>query len=163
MRNIKLLSLALVVIFIAVLTAGCGQSKLEGTWVGPIDITSKSYRPIIKIEKKDSKTFSVTVSTLNVNSDSKDPTADDVNEKEEYSLIGTVGSNENVLTVAGQAGMQTTIGYNKDKDVISTMLGSQKVSDFTRIKNDDDMKKAKEEVVNEYKNSALFEIRKGWK
>lgn len=140
---------ALALVFITIFVAGCGQSKMVGTWIGPTEngFFARSA-PVIKIEQKDDKTFSVKLSSISENPEHgrkiEDYTIEDITEGKETFMLATKTENDNILDV--QAGLgKITIGYDKDKDVLLTAIGSQTkgMKEFQRIKNDKDKDEAK--------------------
>lgn len=142
-----ILALFMMVLFVS----GCGQNKIVGTWIGPNSHETGSAA-LITIEQKDNNTFSVKLSHLHGTGNGDEAKVIEDKPKE---LIGKANDKDGtVLQVQSNGVGNNNISYNKDKDVISTMLGTQMISEFTRIKGESDMDKAKEKTLDAYKNSA---------
>ena len=154
----KQLAFRIIILFIlALFVAGCGENKLVGTWIGPNSQLDGSA-PLITIKQQDDKTFSITLTHLHGTGYDDEAVAE---EGKSYDLMGSMNSKDDAVLQVQSNGMgNNNISYNKEKDVIATMLGTNKISEFTRIKDEKDMQTAKDRVLASYKESPNYAMMK---
>ena len=137
-----------VLLILTLLMSGCGQNKIVGTWA-----TEKALgvTPIFTIKQQDDKTFVITMSVLQGTGEGDAAT---LKEGKPLEWIGTMNNKDDaVIQVQANGIGNNNISYNKEKDVIITMLGMSKVTELRRVKDDKEMQEIREKALDSYKTA----------